>query len=749
MSAPPEIRVRVLGPVQITGVDAVLGPKQRLLLGALALRPAGMPADTLIDLLWGADSVPENPRAALQIHVSKLRRPLASVGATVRYQGDGYTLVLDRRQLDVARFESLVAEGSAALSSDPSRAGALLSSALSLWSGSPLGGLADDTSLRGEALRLGDARLSALEGRIEADLAIGRHATVIAELHQLTREHGFHEAFWRQLMLALYRSGRASEALVAFDEARTLLSEELGADPGPELQRLHQRILQQDSTLTNLPQPPAPTEPRASRPPDPASLAVLPFEVVGSGEDAELLSVGLHTDLLTELSQIPELTVISRHSAMKYAGSDAPLERIARELAVATVLTGSIQTVGNRFRLSVQLVDASAGVHRWAESYDHELSTHNLLSVQHDLASDIARALSGSLAPAIAPPPTSMEAYRLVAEGRMHFDRKTEKELAAAVERFQRAVVADPAYGPAWLGLADSLAMTADYGYGDREALLSAAEAAVVRALALLPGAAEVHPSLGLIAEGRQDAPTALAAYETAIRLSPGHADAHSWHAWVSLTLGDAERALVSARRSVELNPLSAEAVSNLALALLAVGRPDHALAETHRSDGLSPGYTTAAYYAGLALYDLARYEESLATLEPLATGSSGHLSTPWAGQAPDAALAITQVAVGDQPAAQATLRTIDRRAYPVEAGLVHAALGEPTSAYELFASPTPAGYGAAMLFHLHFRDIWRLLEDDSRLAALASHVARSWNAVPREPDGGSGLRKDLESRPR
>lgn len=740
MSAPPEIRVRVLGPVQITGVDGVLGPKQRLLLGALALRPAGMPADTLVDLLWSDDSVPENPRAALQIHVSKLRRPLASVGATVRYQGDGYALVLDRRMLDVARFESLAAEGSAALPSDPSRAGALLSSALSLWTGAPLGGLADDTPLRGEALRLSDARLSALEARIEADLATGRHATVIAELRQLTREHGFHEAFWRQLMLALYRSGRAGEALVAFDEARMLLSEELGADPSPELQRLHQRILLQDSTLANLPQPPMQSDARGSRALDPSSLAVLPFEVVGSGEDAELLSIGLHTDLLTELSRIPELTVISRHSATKYAGSDASLERIARELAVGTVLTGSIQTVGHRFRLSVQLVDASAGVHRWAESYDHELSTHNLLSVQHDLATDIARALSGTLAPATAPPSTSMEAYRLVAEGRLHFDRKTEKGLAVAVERFQRAVVADPAYGLAWVGLADSLAMTADYGYGDREALLSAAEAAVSRALALLPGAAEVHPSLGLIAEGRQDAPTALAEYETAIRLSPGHADAHSWHAWMSLTLGEAERALVSARRSVELNPLSAEAVSNLALSLLAVGRPSHALSEAHRSDGLSPGYTTAAYYAGLALYDLGRHEEALAALEPLATGSTGRLTTPWAGQAPDAALAIAQVAVGDEPAARTTLRTIDRRAYPVEAGLVHAALGDPISAYQLFASPTPAGYGAAMLFHLHFRDIWAKLDHEPRLAALASHVARSWNAPPR---------KDLESRPR
>lgn len=735
---PPEIRIRVLGPVQIIEAGVVLGPKQRLLLGALALRPGGMPADTLAELLWGDEGAPENPRAALQIHVSKLRRPLARVGASVRYQGDGYTLVIDRRHLDVARFETLVDEGSAALASDPSHASALLSAALSLWSGPPLGGLADDTTLRGDALRLGDARLSALQGRIEADLAIGRHATVITELRQLTREHAFHEVFWRQLILALYRSGRAGEALVAFDEARTLLAEELGADPSPELQQLHQRILQQDPTLSDIPPAASATEPRATGPPEPASLAVLPFEVMGSRDDAALLAIGLHTDLLTELSRIRELTVISRHSAMKYEGSDAPLERIARDLGVAMVLTGSIQAAGRRFRLSVQLVDASAGVHRWAESYDHELSTHNLLAVQHDLASDIAAALSRGLAPAAASTTDSMEAYRLVAEGRMHFDRKTEKGLAAAVELFQRAVVVDPAYGLAWVGLADALAMTADYGYGDREALLSAAEAAVVRAVALLPGAAEVHPSLGLIAEGRHDAPAALAAYEKAIRLSPGHADAHSWHAWVSLTLGHAEPALASARRSVELNPLSAEAVSNLALSLLAVGNPEHALAEGRRSDALSPGYTTAAYYAGLALYDLGRYEESVAVLEPLATSRTGELTTPWAGMAPDAALAIAQIASGDQPAARGTLRAIDSHAHPVAAGLVHAALGDPMSASELFASPTPAGYGSAMLFHHHFRDIWAKFDDESRLVALGRHVGRSWNAERRAARRGS-----------
>jgi tetratricopeptide (TPR) repeat protein len=250
-----------------------------------------------------------------------------------------------------------------------------------------------------------------------------------------------------------------------------------------------------------------------------------------------------------------------------------------------------------------------------------------------------------------------------------------------------------------------------------------------------------------LIAEGRHDAPAALAEYEEAIRLSPGHADAHSWHAWMSLTLGDARQALASARRSVQLNPLSAEAVSNLALSLLAVGDPGRALSEAHRSDALSPGYTTAAFYGGLALYDLGRFRESVSVLRTLATTPSGGLTTPWAGQSPDAALAIAQVADGDRDGALGTLRTIDSRAYPIEAGLVHAALGDASSAYELFAGPIPAGYGGAMLFHHHFREIWARLDDAPRMERLARNLARSWNAEPRKrQESGRGYRRGAGS---
>lgn len=731
-----DVTIRVLGPVTVAGAEEPLGPKQKLLLGALALRDGVVPIELLADLLWPAE-LPANPRATLQVHVSKLRRAVQEADASIRRQGEGYALVADPGRVDLAAFERLVAEGRAQATDDPARGRDVLARALDLWRGRPVEGLADRGPLAGEVARLDDTRIAALQARVEADLRLGRGAEAVAELRQLTQEHPLHEGFWRQLLLALYAAGRGGEALAGFEQARRILADELGADPGPELQALHRQILVQDPELRSPPgTSPVRAAPPASapeeQPADASSVAVLPFQAIGAGQDATLLAAGLHADLLIEVARVPQLSVISRMSVLPYEQTSLRPAQIAAELGVRTVLTGSIQVSGDRFRLAVELVDASAGRHMWAESYDADLHPRNLLAVQRDLAQDIAAVLSRTLTPDPAPTTHSLEAYRLVAEGRMQFDRKTEDGLASAVALFRRAVVLDPDYPPGWLGLAEALAMTADYGYGDRRDLLEAADAALVRCLALRPGGAEVHVPLGLIAEGRFDAPTALAEYATALRSIPGHADAHSWSAWVSLTVGDVSQAHTHARRAVRLNPLSAEAVSNLALALIAAGDPGQGLAEARRADALSPGYTTAAYYAGLALYDQGRYADAVEALHPLATAHADGLTTPWAGQAPDAALALAHVAAGDPGAARGVLATIDARTFPVEAGLVHLGLAEPDQAVSLFAGPIPPGYGSAMLFHLHFGDVWARARRPDVLAALGREIALAWQTTPR-----------------
>ncbi len=721
-----DIRIEVLGPVRIVDGTTTLGPKQQLLLGALVLRRGTVSSDELAELLW-REREPYNTRSALQVHISKLRAALAPFGGSVRREGDGYALAgLDGR-VDSARFELLVERGSEKLASDPHGARAELAEALALWHGEPVSGLATDTALRGEVARLADVRLAALRGRVEADIALGRYETAVSELRLLTRENPLHEGFWRQLMVALVGAGRVGEALAAFDGARRVLRDELGTEPGPRLRELYDKLLHQDPDAV----PTAPPTPPTRVSPAPDSVVVLPFDVIGASDQVELLASGLHMDLLTELSRVPRLTVISRHSAVAYAESELRHDQIASELGVAMVVTGSVQVEEGRFRLTVHLIDGPTGIQRWAESYDHELSTHSVLTVQQDLARDIAGSLARRALPRESSTTSSMEAYRLVVEGRMQFDRKTKQSLSAAVDCFQSAVLADADYGAAWAGLADALAMNADYGYGDRASLVAAAEAAVTRALTTSTDVAMVHASRGLIAESHSDATLALAEYESAIREAPGHADAHSWHAWMSLVTGRAEQGLVSARRSVELNPLSAEAVTNLALAHLAAQNPRPALDEARRATVLSPTYTTSLYYEGIALYDLGRADDAVGVLTPLSVGVAGEPSTPWAGMAPDAALALALIASGRTDAARDVLATIERDRYPVEAGLVHLGLGDRADARELFDGGTPLGYGACLLIHHHFRETWAVLRDDALRGRLIRRAARSWNTEP------------------
>lgn len=738
--------IRVLGPVECAvGGTSPGGPKQRLLL-ALLVAQAGkvVTAEALLDAIWG-EHPPGDARRTLQVFVSRLRSALRPAGGTVTWHESGYVLTVPPERVDARRFERLVEETATLTgpAEDRLASRALLRKALSLWRGRPFGELADHPALMAESERLTELRLRASVTLMDLDLAAGRHEAVVGNLRTLASEHPLAESVCLRLMLALHRCGRRPEALAVYEEMRQKLADELGVDPSHPLQQLHLLLLDDDARLDSLlpsdleradpmlPEPSARDGADIGLEPSTASVAVMPFEMLGD-HDAALLAAGLHAELLVELARVPRLTVIGRFSVLEYAGTTRPLPLIAAELGVGTVVTGSVQVSGDRLRLAVELVEAADGRHRWAESFQVALQPRDLLNVQHTLAQDLAAALSRTLSFEDPPTTQSMEVYRLVAEGRLQFDRKTEDGFGHAVDIFRRAVALDPNYLPGWVGLAESFALMADYGYGDRDELLVAAEAAIDRCRTLRPGTSEVHAALGLIAEARFDAPTALAEYGETLRHAPGHADAHSWTAWMSLTVGETERALPAARRAVELNPLSAEAVSNLALALTAAGDPVSGHAEALRAIALSPGYTTPEYYAGLALYDQGRFTEAVGTLAPLATGHDGTLSTAWAGHGPDVALALSLIAVGDVSAGRDVLASIDAGTHPVECGLVHLALTETDRAEDLFEQPAAPGYGAAMLFHLHFREVWDRL-DGGRRTALGERIRRSWHDLREE----------------
>ncbi len=243
------VRFGVLGPLEVAGEDGPLplgGPRQRTVLAHLVLGANQVvPAEHLIDAVWG-DELPQDPRATLQIYVSRLRSAIG--GDTIEGRAPGYLLHADPDEVDSIRFESLLREIHAN-HSEPGAVATTLGEALELWRGPALADLSGEPSLSGEIARLEELRLQATEEKIEAELDLGREARVVADLETLTRAHPLRERLWGELMLALYRLDRQAEALAAFERARTILAEDLGIDPSRELQVLHERILRQDPDL--------------------------------------------------------------------------------------------------------------------------------------------------------------------------------------------------------------------------------------------------------------------------------------------------------------------------------------------------------------------------------------------------------------------------------------------------------------------------------------------------------------------
>ena len=231
----------ILGPIEVTEGGRLLGlggPKQRALLAILLLQANEVVSrDRLIDGIWGEDP-PDNPGQTLDTYVSRVRKALGA--DRIERRGAGYAVRVEPGELDLERFEALAAGGQ-------------LAEALEAWRGPALGDLLYEPFAQHEAERLEDLRLDVLEERIEVELEAGAGGELVPELEPLVREHPLRERLLAQLMLALYRAGRQSAALEAYRRARRNLAEELGLEPGPQLQELERRILAHDPDLETKP----------------------------------------------------------------------------------------------------------------------------------------------------------------------------------------------------------------------------------------------------------------------------------------------------------------------------------------------------------------------------------------------------------------------------------------------------------------------------------------------------------------
>lgn len=336
------VQFNVLGPVTVVDGREPLntgGPKQRTVL-AMLIADVGRPVsnDVIAEAVYGENS-PKRARRRVQVYVSTLR---SIVGDVIVKEGGGWALRVDRSQVDALRFEDLYESVRGSDEIPPESVAQVLREALALWRGHPYSDVESHGYLEAEVFRLAELRVAVQAARIDADLESGRHADLIGEIEGLISEHPYLEQFRAQHMLALYRAGRQREALRSFEEMRTLLVEELGVDPTPELQELEQRILEQNDSLDLIPRKQIQKKAvLVADPGDPIELARLP-----SAERGELLSIA-GSELRRALGE----------SALLPAGtaSYAIFDTVGEAAAAAEAMT--LRTDGAVMRMAIDFGD--------------------------------------------------------------------------------------------------------------------------------------------------------------------------------------------------------------------------------------------------------------------------------------------------------------------------------------------------------------------------------------------------------
>jgi TolB-like protein/Tfp pilus assembly protein PilF len=401
----------------------------------------------------------------------------------------------------------------------------------------------------------------------------------------------------------------------------------------------------------------------------PASLAVLPFANLDRDEDTEILSDGLTEDLITALSQIPQLRVVARSSSFWFKGQAHDLREVAAHLGVGHVLEGSLRRSGRRLRVTAQLIRAADGCHLWAERFDRELD--DAFDVQERLAGAIADSLRVRLLgrhPDVRRP-HDVETYNAFLRGRFFWNQRTPESLGRALECFEEAIARDPAFAAAHAGMADCYSFLSLYGRVPRDEVLPKAEAAISRALELDPALADAYASLGVTRAARFDMPGAEAAFKRALQLNAGDHRSLHWHAMTLSFLGRHDEALAEIERALELDPFGATVNQDAGRILYSAGRYREAVARLRHTLAIAPNARWVVPFLVFALIRTGDLEGALATASA------------------DAVLhAFVRARMGDGETARALLRTQDSGLGFTHQGLLYLGLGQAASAGPLLA---------------------------------------------------------------
>jgi len=330
--------------------------------------------------------------------------------------------------------------------------------------------------------------------------------------------------------------------------------------------------------------------PRASVP-DRKSVAVLPFQNLSPDPENAFFADGMTEDILTQLAKIRDLKVISRSSVMRYRGTQKPIQTIATELGVATVLEGSVRRSGNRVRIVGQLIDAGSDEHLWAETYDRELK--DVFAIQSEVAQRIATALKATLSPAekkrIEQSPTqNLAAYDLYLKGRELYNRYRKADNEAAIELFQKALELDPAFALGYAGLGDAYAQRG-VRFGFPQSWVDKSLEMSRKAIALNPELAEGYKALGLACAVKGRYRESLDATRRAADINPNYSAAVSNVGVALRHMGRLDEALPWALRGLEIDPTNAVGAVSIGIVYAALGDARQAERWLKRSLDLQP----------------------------------------------------------------------------------------------------------------------------------------------------------------
>jgi TolB-like protein/Flp pilus assembly protein TadD len=361
-------------------------------------------------------------------------------------------------------------------------------------------------------------------------------------------------------------------------------------------------------------------------------LAVLPFQNMSNDPGQEYFSDGLTEETITDLGQLsPEhLGVVARTTAMAYKHTNKSVSQIGRELGVDYILEGSVRREGGEARVSAQLIRVSDQTHVWAQNYQREL--HDLLQIQNELGTAIARQVQGNLTPQQLVDLSKIrsvdpEAYDLYLKGRFYWNERNPAAIKESIGYFQQAAAKDPNFALPYVGLADAYNVGNIVGAYSAEESLPKAREAATKALALDPSLAEAHAALGMEKSHYEfDFPGAQKEFLKAIELNPNSAYAHLFYSNCYLApMGRMTEAIAENKKALELDPLSLPINNFLGMTFMFAGDYEKSSQQFQRTIGMDPTFPLAHEYFSFLLKITGRFEEGIKEHEKAAVlgGSS------------------------------------------------------------------------------------------------------------------------------